>query len=109
MLPGTPTCRSWFLTSLALLLPAVTTWLSTSEVNVVLVPDPQARTVTLRAVVYSGSADDPTGKEGVAWLTAHVMLQEMAARAGTLADGLRVSVGKDIMAFDGSVAREDLD
>ncbi|HZI93224.1 MAG TPA: hypothetical protein VFE84_03200 [Patescibacteria group bacterium] len=91
---------------------------SSAEVNVVLLPDPGGAPagapgvpgrVEVRVVVYSGSADDPPGKEGVAWLTARTIQGEAAQGGGPIATSLRAAVGKDLIVFSAESSRENLE
>ena len=84
------------------------TVLSASEANVFLIPDSAANTAEMRVVIYSGSADDPTGKEGVAWLAARTMRREAAQHSAALAANLRLAVGKDQMVFSVASTGETL-
>src|SRR5436309_3118306 len=99
--------RSSMSLALPAVLPALTSLLSPSEPTVVEVIGPRVPGVKLLAVIYSGSADDPAGKEGLAFLTAQLMRREAADRAGALAGDLRLSVGKDLIVLDAEASRED--
>ncbi len=70
--------------------------LSQADVNVIHVRSGE-ESVAFRVMVYSGSADDPPGREGVASLTARL-----------LAGDLDVAVDKDTTLFSGSAAKEPL-
>ncbi|MBI3447580.1 MAG: insulinase family protein [Acidobacteria bacterium] len=78
--------------------------LDPAQVRVISLPSSEAPTVDLRVVIASGSADDPPGREGAAWFTAHLM-----ARGTTPGGPLSVSVGKDSIAFSGEVPRAAFD
>lgn len=71
--------------------------LSHTDVNVVLLPDRDTGRAHLRVAIYSGSAGDPAGKEGLAWATAQALL-DRAAPGGPL-DGLTVRVDRDLTLF----------
>ncbi len=81
--------------------------LSHTDVNVVIVPDRTSPLAHVRAAVYSGSAEDPRGKEGVAWATARVILD----RAGSLRplDGMTASVERDVTIFSLAIEGRKLD
>jgi len=83
---------------------AVASPLDPARVTIVSLPAADASSIFFRLVVGSGSADDPQGKEGAAWFTAHLM-----ARAPVPGGTLAVSVGKDSIAFSGQVARGGFD
>ncbi len=79
---------------------AVLSVLSPSEVNLVVTPEPGAAEVRLAAAIYSGSADDPPHKEGLAALTAAVVA--MVAGEAHAAGDLAVTAGKDLMVISGA-------
>ena len=80
--------------------------LSPSEVTVVAVSQPAGGIVHLRAVLYSGSADDPPAKEGLASLTALAM----AGSPGSGGAGpVSVSVSRDMTVFSADPPAEGLE
>ncbi|HEY3176432.1 MAG TPA: hypothetical protein VGK94_11820 [Candidatus Polarisedimenticolia bacterium] len=72
--------------------------LHSNEVNVLEAPDPQVQEVRFRLVLYSGSAADPPGREGLAWLAA----ASIQIQAGP---GVHAQVDKDVTLFTGRAPR----
>ena len=85
---------------------------------VVLQPTSGSRLIYLQATVQAGSAYDPMGQEGVAWLTAQSMRQGGAGELDPeavdallyeLAAEIEVVVDKDLVSFRGVALAEDAD
>lgn len=72
--------------------------LSATEVNLLEVPLAASAQADLFVAVYSGSASDPQGREGLAWVTAELI----ARQAG---DGIRVTVTRDMTLY--TIARPE--
>ncbi len=83
----------------------------------VLLPSAGSPLVAVRLVFRCGSEDDPSGKEGLAALTA-TMMAEGATRSRTypqiidalypIAGDIGVQVGKEMTAFSGTIHRDNL-
>jgi len=85
-----------------MLLLALATTLSPSEPNVLDLRRPAETDAVLRVAVDGGSADDPAGREGLARLTARVMLARMREGLGPGRDArIDVAVGRDMTVFSG--------
>lgn len=52
--------------------------------GVYLIPDPEAETLVMRAVIRGGSESDPAGLAGLAALTAELLRDDAASRAGRM-------------------------
>ncbi len=91
--------------------------LSLTEINVIEVRRPEEPLAHIRAMVYSGSAEDPPGKEGLAALTSLVMRRgatglprrQIEDRLAAIGAALDVATGKDTTTFSGSVPPSGLD
>ncbi len=87
-----------------------------APIRVVVLPRPEEPVVHLSLMVLSGSADDPAGKEGLAWFTAHLLHRQAEARLRERAGeeisienaAYAVQVGKDAVILGGSVPPEAL-
>jgi zinc protease len=87
-------------------------------IRVVEQPSPRQPLVALRLVFQAGSADDPRGYEGATYLTA-AMLAEGSTQKRTyaqvldafypMAAGIQSYVDKDLIVFEGTVHRDNLD
>jgi len=84
----------------------------------VLLPIPSSPLVTFRIQFRAGAADDPTGKKGLARLTASMMTdggtrrhsyEEMTALFYPMAAGVRAVVDKDVTTFVGTTHIDNLD
>ncbi len=82
---------------------ALATSLSSTEPNLLDLRSPAATEAILRIAVDGGSADDPQGREGVAWLTAQVLAAGMRDSLGQPHEGTRIEVrvGRDMTVFTG--------
>ncbi len=97
--------------------PAPADPLSPTEIRVLKVASPDLPVVHLEAVVLSGSADDPAGREGLAFFTANLMrrgtdslTRERIDETLNLASAsLSVVVLKDAIVFSGSASVENLE
>ena len=85
---------------------------------VVLQPTEGSRLIYLQATVQAGSAYDPVGQEGIAWLTAQAMRQGGSGELGPeavdallyeLAADIEVIVDKDLVTFRGKALASDAD
>jgi hypothetical protein len=91
--------------------------LSLTEINVIEVRRPEEPLAHIRAMVYSGSVEDPPGKEGLAALTSLVMRRGAAGlsrrqiedRLAAIGATLDVATGKDTTTFSGSVPPRGVD
>lgn len=80
--------------------------------------DPAAKVVAFRIAFQSGSADDPTGKEGLTALSAAMIAQsgtrdltfgELSKKLYPFASSISVNVDRDETVFSAEVAAESLD
>lgn len=91
--------------------------LDPSDIEVVRLAGADRSAVLLRAMILSGSAEDPEAKEGLASFTAHLMRRGPASlprerfeeRLRALKATLEVSVTKDAIVFRGAVPAESLE
>lgn len=104
--------------ALVLLAAALASSTSAATPATVFLPSPNSPLVAIRIAFRTGSIDDPSGKEGLAALTASVMA-EGATRSRSypqilealypLAADVRVRVDKEMTVFSGTVHRDNLE
>jgi len=83
-----------------------------------LLPVPSNPLIDLRVVLRVGSANDPAGKEGLAWLTLSLLadggtkdltIKQITEKFFPLAAGVRLSLDKEMAVFSGTVHKDNLD
>jgi len=97
--------------------PALAAPLDPAQVRIVKIAMPDLPDVHLRAIIFSGSADDPPGREGLASFTANLMRrgaesphpEERNGAPTPKIGSFDVSVGKDEIIFSGRTALKDFD
>jgi zinc protease len=90
---------------------------SSAPIQTVALPSPENPLVSIRLVFRTGSVDDPTGKEGLAALTAKMMAEGGAGERSyaqvldalyPMAASIRVSATRELTVLSGTVHRDNL-